>query len=69
MRVGNSYSLSYRRLHSRRARRHQIEVARLCSRLDRLVERAEKLGLATATRAALLASAASVREKLRAIDY
>jgi hypothetical protein len=69
MRIGNSYSTSYRNLMARRSARKKKSVARLCHRLDNLVTRAETFGPRTQTRKTFLARADVVREKLRAIDH
>jgi hypothetical protein len=68
MRVGDSKSLSYRRLQARRAARKVAAVNRLCTRLDRLVARGERLKSGK-TRAELLGRAEVVREKLRKLDH
>lgn len=68
MRIGDSKSESYKRLHARRARRKQLAIERLCYRLDRLVERAESFRKGR-TRMALLKSADGVSQKLRKLDH
>jgi hypothetical protein len=68
MRLGDSRSKSYRLWYQRSRRRTVIAADRLCARLDKLVERAEKLKTGK-TRAGLLAMADKVREKLRKIDH
>lgn len=68
MRIGDSRSASYRALKSRQYRRRNEEIEKLCSRLDRLVERAESFKKGK-TRKALLEQAEKVREKLRQIDH
>lgn len=68
MRIGDSRSESYKRLYARRRNRKAHAISRLCERLDSLVARAEKLKTGK-TRAALMAGADKVREKLRALDH
>lgn len=68
MRVGNSSSASYRKVHAARHRRKAAVTNRLCVRLDRLVIRAERLHSGK-TRAGLLTRAAEIREKLKTIDH
>lgn len=69
MRIGDSSSDSYKRLHARRHARKQRAAVQLCGRLDRIVERAEKFKRGTKTRNALMAGAERVREKLRTVDH
>ena len=68
MRLGDKQSKSYRNYQARCARRRVVAVSRLCDRLDKLVERAEKLKSGR-TRAGLLAMADKVRETLKALDH
>ena len=69
MRIGNSYSASYKRLKARTRIRNQARIARLCERLDKLVEHAEGYGRGTATRQLFISRADKVRESLRAADH
>lgn len=51
-------------------RKTKIErIARLCERLDNLVEHAESFGKETLTRRAFMDRADKVREKLRTVDH
>ena len=68
MRIGKPCSKSYQRYAARKHQRKVQAIARLCHRLDRLVERAERLKTGR-TRAGLLAQADRVREKLRVLDH
>jgi len=68
MRIGNSKSESYKRLHARRAARKRKAVERLCHRLDALVTRGETLKSGR-TRATFLKRAEEVRQKLRELDH
>ena len=69
MRIGNSYSASYRLVMQRRSARKKKLITRLCLRLDKLVIRAESFSPRTSTRKLCLEQADKVREKLRAIDH
>lgn len=68
MRVGNSQSVSYRKVRARQWRRKQVEIAKLCTRLDKLVVRAETFRTGK-TRQSLFMQADKVREKLRVLDH
>lgn len=69
MRLGNSTSASYRAYKSRLRHRHEVDVKRLCYRLDQLVWRAERLRRGCATRLKFESQAEKVREKLRQEDH
>lgn len=69
MRIGNSYSRSYRLVNQRRRLRRLVDIGKLCSRLDRLVHRAEGFKRGSRTRVALFERAERVRTRLREIDH
>jgi hypothetical protein len=68
MRIGNYKSDSYKRLQARKYARKKAVIAKLCKRLDALVERAEAMAPGR-VRAGLLGKADVVRERLRFLEY
>jgi hypothetical protein len=69
MRIGNSKSDSYRRLHARRSAQKRKTIKNLCERLDKLVEHAESFKPHTKTSQTFMKRADKVREKLKVIDH
>lgn len=68
MRLGPPGSRSYVNYHQRLRQRNKVATERLCTRLDRLVARAERFKKGQ-TRAGLLEMAEKVRGKLRVLDH
>jgi hypothetical protein len=61
-------SIAYKRYHARKYRKRNLDIKKLCVRLDKLVFRAERLKTGK-TRAGILEQADKVRKKLRDLEH